>query len=148
MNFGCALGIAESDRGDILEDGHLDRAVAAVKEGDERPRLHGPVGDGPSSVHARPLRQHLPLVHSLQGGGRVISLARCRLHSLTPARQGPHTTLAATKKKKKYLKISMNNNNKNQHKTPGCKNWTPPKRAAQLGYDIGRRPRALCIWLI
>ena len=45
------LRVTESDGGDIFEDGHLDRAVAAVEQSDERPRVHGTVRDGSSSRH-------------------------------------------------------------------------------------------------
>ena len=46
MNLGCGLRVAEGHRGHVLEDGHLDGAVAAVEERHEGPAVHGAVGDG------------------------------------------------------------------------------------------------------
>ena len=42
----CGLSVTEGDCGDVLEDGHLHRAVTPVQEGDEWPRVHGAIGDG------------------------------------------------------------------------------------------------------
>lgn len=64
MYLGGGLGVAESDRRDILEYWHLDAAVAAVQQRDQRPCLHRAVGDRASEVvHTRPFRHHLALVH-------------------------------------------------------------------------------------
>ena len=45
------MGVAECHCGDVLEDGHLDGAVAAVEEGHEGAAVHGAADEG--AVDAR-----------------------------------------------------------------------------------------------
>ena len=68
MDLGCGLGVAEGDCGDVLEDGHLDGAVAAVEERHQGAAVHGAVGDGAADggpVDARPLQVRLHPVVTL-----------------------------------------------------------------------------------
>ena len=54
MDLRCALCVTEGDCGHILQNGHLDRAVAPVEQSHQRAR-HGPVADGATRVDAGPL---------------------------------------------------------------------------------------------
>ena len=70
MDLGCGLGVAEGDCGDVLEDGHLDGAVAAVEERHEGPAVHGAVGDGaadggPVDAGALQVRLHCAAARSV-----------------------------------------------------------------------------------
>ena len=62
VNLWCGLRVAECHGGHVLEDGHLDGAVAAVEERHQGAAVHGAVGDGAAdggAVDAGPLQVRL-----------------------------------------------------------------------------------------
>ncbi len=46
VNLRGGLGVAEGHRRHVLQYGHLHGAVTAVEQGDQRPRVHRPIGNG------------------------------------------------------------------------------------------------------
>ena len=72
VNLGCGLRVAEGHGGDVLEDGHLDGAVAAVEKRHQGAAVHGAVGDGapdggPVDARALQVRLHCVVVLALLG---------------------------------------------------------------------------------
>lgn len=65
VNLRCALCVAERDCGDVLQYWHLDRAVPAVQQGHQRPRLHRSVRDRPTNLaQTGSFRQHFASIVS------------------------------------------------------------------------------------
>lgn len=64
VDFRCGLGITERNCCNILQDRHLDGAVAAIEEGHEGAGLDGAIGDGAAGdFNSLSFCQHFSFVH-------------------------------------------------------------------------------------